>query len=202
FMRLIIIRHGETDWNSLELCQGHANISLNEAGLKQAEQVAQRLKDEKIDRAFASDLERAVETADLILAHHPATPVEYHQQLRERNYGVFEGKTYSEFRRGIVDSGDLPHLFRPDSGESLLDVQKRALDFYESLLQRCVSETILVVAHGGVVQSLLLGIDNQPFAEETRKRYRHDNTGYSILTVNFSGNPHYEVFNCADHLKK
>ncbi|MBS3169480.1 histidine phosphatase family protein [Candidatus Woesearchaeota archaeon] len=183
-MKLIVVRHGQTDWNKQDLCQGHANIPLNEAGLKQAEQVAQRLKSEKIDLAFTSDLERAVVTADLILAHHPATPVEYHQQLRERNYGVYERKTYSEFRQGIVDSGELPHLFRPESGESLLDVQKRALDFYGSLLPRCLSETVLVVAHGGVVQSLLLGIDHQPFAEETRKRYSHANTGYSILNVN------------------
>ncbi|MBI2102560.1 histidine phosphatase family protein [Candidatus Woesearchaeota archaeon] len=201
-MKLIIVRHGETDWNSLELCQGHANIPLNGAGLRQAEQVAQRFTSETIDLAFASDLERAVQTAQLILARHPNVPVEYTRQLRERDYGVYEGKTYSEFRRGIVESGIPSHLFQPERGESLVNVQRRALSFYDNLFLQYPSKTIMVVAHGGVIQSLLLGIDNESFDEETRKRYRHDNTGYSILTVGLSGEHDYEVFNCANHLKK
>jgi len=201
-MRLIVVQHGETEWNKLELLQGHTDIPLNENGQRQAAILGQHLQSEPISIAFSSDLQRAVQTASAILKYHPSVNLEKTVLLRERTYGIYEGRYNDEWRKAVENSGLLSHLFRPEHGETILDVQKRALSFYDSLFQRFSSETILVVVHGGVLRSLLLGLDGGSFDLETQKRYIHQNTAYTIINIDDSQKHRYEVFNSTDHLQK
>src|SRR5450830_661951 len=93
--RLIVIRHGETAWNVDTRIQGHQDIALNTTGLKQADQVASALRDETVDAIYASDLQRAWQTARAI-AQATGAPLSAEQGLRERHFGSFEGQTYAE----------------------------------------------------------------------------------------------------------
>ena len=96
-MRLIITRHGETEENQAGILQGHLPGKLSVLGIEQARKVALRLKDEKIDLIFSSDLARASDTAKEIAKFHPNVPVKFVKDLRERNYGEFQGKKESTF---------------------------------------------------------------------------------------------------------
>ncbi|MBI4151387.1 histidine phosphatase family protein [Candidatus Woesearchaeota archaeon] len=203
-MRLIVVRHGETDWNAQDRLQGQIDIPLNDCGRKQAQRLAGQLMSEPISIAFSSDLERAVDTARSILQYHPSVPMNYTSQLRERSYGKYEGRTLAEMKSVIDNSGSPFYLFRPDGGESFVDLQQRALSFYGSLRESYSPETVLIVTHGGFIQSLLVGLDggneSWGWSFEQRQRYRHQNTGYSILQVEKDGTHRYEAFNRADHL--
>src|SRR3989338_3353197 len=90
-MKLILVRHGETHENVAGIMLGHGHVKLTDLGLEQAKKVGLRLKNEKIDTAYVSDLERTCATAAEILHFHPKIPVVYTKELRERNFGVYEG---------------------------------------------------------------------------------------------------------------
>ena len=96
-MKLIITRHGETEENKADIMQGHLPGRLSLVGRKQAKKVALRLKNEKIDFIFSSDLTRASDTAKEIAKFHPKTPITFVKELRERNLGEFQGKKKNEF---------------------------------------------------------------------------------------------------------
>ena len=98
-MRVILTRHGETKENKKTIVQGHMPGHLSELGKKQAEMVAIRLKDEKIDFIYSSDLKRAADTAKEIAKYHPDIPIEFTKELRERNLGEFQGKCSKEINR-------------------------------------------------------------------------------------------------------
>ncbi len=91
-MKLLITRHGETKENVKGIVQGHLHGNLTEKGIHQAEKLALRLKNEKIDHIYSSDLRRAADTAKLIAKYHPDTPLEFVKELREKTKVVFKGK--------------------------------------------------------------------------------------------------------------
>jgi probable phosphoglycerate mutase len=152
---LILVRHGETDWNAARRIQGSLDIPLNETGRRQARSLAAALREERLDAAWASDLARAVETARTLVADRSlrlrTTP-----DLRERCYGDLEGLTVGEARerfpteRSALERRD-PDFAPPGGGESLrqLDARvARALDRIADAHARA-----LVVAHGGVLDA-------------------------------------------------
>ena len=99
-MNLILIRHGETEWNRTGRCQGIADIDLNHNGKRQVQELADSLKEEKINAIYSSDLKRALETARAIAAHHKLK-VNIEEDLREMNQGELEGLKFSEIREKI-----------------------------------------------------------------------------------------------------
>jgi len=112
-MRLIIVRHGETDENRNDLLNGWLDSKLNSRGLEQAQKIAKRLKWMKIDVAYVSDLARAVVTAEEILKFHPKTKVHINKALREKSHGIFDGKAVEEMVTAREQSGALYEEFRP-----------------------------------------------------------------------------------------
>ncbi|HXY21336.1 MAG TPA: histidine phosphatase family protein, partial [Burkholderiaceae bacterium] len=92
---LLLIRHGETQWNAQARIQGHRDIALSERGLRQAQRLARFLSGQAIDAVYASDLARASQTAQP-LADALRLPVCLDARLRERGFGLFEGSTYEE----------------------------------------------------------------------------------------------------------
>lgn len=155
--RVVAIRHGQTDWNLASRVQGHCNIGLNDCGRWQAQQVARALADEPFDAVYASDLDRARDTARA-LARHAATELRLDSGLRERNFGVFEGLTYAEIEQRLPDAARRWRRrdagFGPDGGETLQSFCDRAVGCVAALAARHRGQHIAVVTHGGVLDAL------------------------------------------------
>ncbi len=155
--RILAIRHGETAWNRDTRIQGHLDIPLNDTGLWQAGRAAEALRDEALAAVYASDLSRAHQTASAI-AGAQSLSVQTHTGLRERCFGVFQGRTWTELEAGWPDAAQawrqrVPD-FAPEGGESLLQLRERVLATLTELAARHLGEQIAVVAHGGVLDIL------------------------------------------------
>ncbi|HEX5394508.1 MAG TPA: histidine phosphatase family protein [Rhodocyclaceae bacterium] len=152
--RFCIVRHGETDWNAQHRLQGHIDIALNAVGRQQAEAAAQGLAGLHFDAFYTSDLTRTRETAAAIGAAIGLRP-HLEEGLRERHYGLFQGRTVDEVARDFptayaaYKARDLDHTF--DDGESLRSFDRRIQSTLSRLAQVHAGETLLLVAHGGVL---------------------------------------------------
>jgi len=156
--RLLLVRHGLTDWNSAQRFQGQCDIPLNEEGLRQAAALGERLAGEPLQAIFASDLQRAQATAQAITAYHTC-PLVVEARLREISFGDWEGLTYTEI--GICDPARLAaweaNILEnaPAGGETLNQLAGRVQAVLDELLLAHEGETLLLVAHGGPLQVLL-----------------------------------------------
>jgi 2,3-bisphosphoglycerate-dependent phosphoglycerate mutase len=155
--RIIAIRHGETAWNVDTRIQGQLDIGLNDAGRWQAHRLALALAGEAIDAVYSSDLLRAWDTA-LSVADAVGRDVTTDEGLRERGFGVFEGKTFQQIADLWPDQSLLwrkrDPVFAPQGGESLLDFRQRITAAVERLAAPHPGEQIVLVAHGGVMDVL------------------------------------------------
>jgi probable phosphoglycerate mutase len=155
--RIIAIRHGETAWNVDTRIQGQLDIGLNETGRQQARRVARALTGEPIQAIYSSDLSRAWDTARSIAGATGQT-LQAHAGLRERGFGVFQGKTYAEIEAAWPDQArrwrKRDPQWAPEGGESLLDVRERITRTAAELAARHLGEQIVLVAHGGVMDAL------------------------------------------------
>lgn len=156
--RIIAVRHGETAWNVDTRLQGHLDVALNTKGIWQAGQVARALSSESIDAVYASDLLRAWQTANAI-AHATQAPLTANQGLRERGFGSFQGKTYSEIQTQWPQESlrwrkREPEWAPPDGGESLMVMRERVRNTVDALARPHLGQQIVLVAHGGVMDIL------------------------------------------------
>ena len=164
-LRVIAVRHGETDWNLHGRIQGHTDIALNAQGMRQAAQCAGALAGDPIDAAFCSDLSRASETARALL-NGRAVPLHLDAAFRERHYGVFEGMTGeaiaqawpSETERWLARDLD----FCPHGGESLNRFSVRCVNALLTLARELNSGTVVLVTHGGVLDCLYRAATGTP----------------------------------------
>ncbi len=157
-VKLFLVRHGQTDWNINRRFQGQSDVPLNEAGRQQATALANRLSREHIDVLFASDLQRAYETARMIAAQH-ACEIRLDTRLREINFGAWEGLTYDEIKHNdpavlAAREADIFTTAAPD-GETLNQLTSRVESVLNDLHTQYADQTILIVAHGGPLQILL-----------------------------------------------
>jgi probable phosphoglycerate mutase len=156
--RIVAVRHGETAWNVDARIQGQLDIQLNATGRWQARCVGNALAGEQIAAIYSSDLGRAHETARAI-AEPAGLGVIAHQGLRERRFGLFEGKTFDEIHQHFPQHAQdwrkrLPDWQPPEGGESLLQLRERVARTVQDLASRHGGEQIVVVAHGGVLDTL------------------------------------------------
>lgn len=156
--RIIAVRHGETAWNVDARIQGQLDIQLNATGRWQARRVGDALAGEALTTVYSSDLGRAHATAQAI-ADAAGVAVVAHPGLRERRFGVFEGKTFDEIHQTWPDHAQnwkkrIPEWEPPDGGESLLQLRERVTRTVSDLASRHAGEQIAVVAHGGVLDAL------------------------------------------------
>jgi 2,3-bisphosphoglycerate-dependent phosphoglycerate mutase len=156
--RIIAVRHGETAWNVDARIQGQLDIGLNDTGRWQARRVGEALANEPITAVYSSDLGRAHETAQAV-AEVAGIPVVADEGLRERSFGIFEGKTFDEIHETWPDHAHnwrkrIPEWQPPDGGESLLELRERVTRTMRELAARHPGEQIVVVAHGGVLDTL------------------------------------------------
>lgn len=155
--RIIAVRHGETAWNVDTRMQGWLDIPLNGKGQWQARQVAAALAQERIDAVYASDLSRAHSTALEIGQAHRLNP-SIHTGLRERRFGIFQGKTFEEVRQQWPDQAERWRKrdlgFSPEGGESLLQFRERVVNSVQEIVARHPRHALVLVAHGGVMDIL------------------------------------------------
>jgi probable phosphoglycerate mutase len=156
--QILAIRHGETDWNVATRIQGQIDISLNAQGQWQAKQVAKALAEEDIHAIYASDLSRALVTAQHIAEFH-SHEVNQISSLRERHYGFFEGQTWDEIQTAYPEDAALwrdrdPHWTPKNGGESLVMLHARVNHMVNEIASRHRGEQIALVTHGGVLDIL------------------------------------------------
>lgn len=196
--RLLLIRHGETEWNRSGRFQGQQDIPLSRTGCRQAECLHKRLANTQLDSIVSSDLSRAYETAHTISQGHH-TQVEVDPRLRETNFGVWEGLTRRDVARQYPDvwsqrQKDWLHTRIPGS-ELPGDVRDRALACID---EHCAREegTLAIVSHGGtlrlVVAAMLDAASSQVYrlmfgnASVSALEYvvDHDQPRYVVVSVN------------------
>ena len=180
-MKILLVRHGETEWNGVNRLQGHLDSPVTARGHRQIAALIRALDSEKIDRVVSSPAGRAV-AASMPIAAHFACPIRFDSRLMERGLGPLEGTVYpllDDERRRLFEtiySGD-PNV-KPPHGESLTEAVDRTtaalLDAAE-VADRCVC----VVSHGQVIQAVVSRLDGHGL--ENFPRYAHLNGSYSIL---------------------
>lgn len=163
---IYLIRHGETDWNLEKRMQGTTDIPLNDKGKRQALNIAKHIKKIPFHAIYSSPLSRAFKTASIIALHHPQVEIIKLHSLRERSFGVMEGKTQKEF------DGMHPGLnweqswyypsFCPPNGESLEDVYKRVSKSIKKILATHDNETIALISHGVTLRMIIGHLINIP----------------------------------------
>jgi len=175
---IILIRHGETEWNSQKRMQGHSNSDLSSVGQAQIQALGQWMKNVPFDLIYSSDSLRAKQTAEAI-TQFSGHELQFDQRLREKNLGVFEGLTSEEARERH------PEVFRLfktagskyviDEGESTQQLQDRALEIVNEIRIKHPEERVLLVTHGGFIRVVMkhsLGL-----SLETPTRFLIRNTG-------------------------
>ena len=185
--RLILIRHGETEWNRAGRIQGyHADSALTAAGREQVRALAARLAREGIDALYSSDARRTRETAAPI-GVATGLPVVYETTLRERNYGVFEGHSFAGVESAFPEEFEKfrtrdPH-YVPPGGESAARFRDRVVTALETVAARTGGRRVAVVTHGGVLGAVYRQAMNIPL--ETKRDYSLANA--SLNHFRFAG---------------
>jgi 2,3-bisphosphoglycerate-dependent phosphoglycerate mutase len=162
---VILIRHGETDWNVQGRFQGQIDVPLNALGLAQAERMAERLAREAIDAFYCSDLLRTRQTAEpaALKLDLPAAP---DAGLREQHFGILEGLSFDEVQARHPEQLAAWLRHDPDyalpEGESVRSFHARVLGVLRSLAERHAGSTLAVVTHGGVLDMLFRTVHGLP----------------------------------------
>lgn len=201
--KIYLLRHGETEWNREQRAQGCSNdIPLSEVGLKQAEAVAKRLENEKIDLFFSSPLKRAYQTARIIAELHKAD-VSIHKEFLEINFGSWEGLNFQEIGELYPEIIKIwraaPHLAEIPNAESFVSLKERSMRKLNELLKENEGKNIAIISHGitcKVIISALMGIDLGNL-----HKIRQDNTALNIFE--YRNNNFYTLqLNDTCHLKE
>ena len=155
-IRLILMRHGETDYNLQNRYCGFSNPSLNNKGIWQSKRLADRLRDISVDKVYSSDLKRAYETAKIVFKDNP---VEKLEDLREMNFGLFEGLKHEEIinkhpklYRSWIDN---PEKVQIPNGEGLTDLSKRVNKCLSFIVSQNEDKTVALVTHSGPIRIVL-----------------------------------------------
>ena len=159
-----MIRHGETEWNATKRAQGQADVPLNDVGRRQAREAAARLDGVTLGAVYASDLSRAIDTAEPI-ARARDLEVTTDPAFREIDQGEWEGLALDEIRSRWPDLwGPARHFVQRPGGESPEQVQKRALEGVARVIERHPQTAVAIVSHGGTIRWIAaeaLGYDMQ-----------------------------------------
>lgn len=175
---LVLVRHGESEWNKLNLFTGWRDVELSERGIEEARKAGRALKEAgfTFDMAFTSALKRAQDTLDIILDELGQTdiPIERDQALNERDYGDLSGLNKDDARERWGE--EQVHVWRrsydtpPPGGESLKDTAERVLPYYEEKILPLVKEgkDVIISAHGNSLRALIMQLDGLTREEVTQ----------------------------------
>jgi phosphoserine phosphatase len=203
--RIILVRHGQTEWNRIERFRGRADIPLNETGLAQAEATGQRIAAEWQPSAiYASPLSRAVKTAEAI-ANHYDLQIQPHPGLADIDYGEWQGLTPEEARQRWPVEIDAwyhsPHTVSISGGESLDDLRQRLMETVNELAARHPDETIVLVGHTVINRVILLGVlglGNERFWKIKQEPcainvFETEKDGFNLVSLNDTCHLHFKI---------
>ena len=197
--RLLLIRHGESEWNRAGLIQGHSDCDLSDLGRAQAEWLRKRLDLEKIEVAWSSTSTRALQTARIALAHR--LPIESHDGLREMKLGAWEGVKASELKRHSPRETEQwfrePSKVRIEGAEPLRSFRKRVTAAIDRIRDRHPDASIVIFTHGGVICSYLTRLLGLKLDDLWRFKIRNGSITHIIFPMD---SPRIEVLNDVSHL--
>ena len=180
--RLLLVRHGRTQWNAERRYQGQTDVPLDAIGRAQVRALGERLADETLDAVFASTLGRAQSTAAAIMARHDL-PIQPEPRLLEINVGAWEGLKQAEIEARYPEElavwQEDPVRHGPPGGETVGQLAARARAVLDDLAERPDNESVLLVAHGGLLSTMIavaLGMDPRD-----RRRFRLEPASVSEL---------------------
>jgi phosphoserine phosphatase len=205
-VRLLLVRHGETDWNRQTRFQGQIDVPLNDNGRQQSQKASEFLREIAIDFAVSSTMLRPKETAEIILKQHPNVKLELQDGLREISHGLWEGKLETEIEQEFP--GELqrwrliPTQVQMPEGENLQQVWERSVAAWQSILQTASTnqfKTVLVVAHDATNKTLLCHILGLPL--ENFWNFRQGNGAVSVIDYpsGIDGLPVLQAMNITSH---
>ncbi len=201
--RLLLVRHGETDWNRAGKFQGQIDVPLNDNGREQSRKAAEFLKNIKLDFAISSSMLRPKETAEIILQYHPDLKLELRDELREISHGLWEGKFESEIESsypGLLEEWKTsPETVQMPEGENLQEVWERAIASWQDIV-KSVSGTGIVVAHDAINKAILchlFGLEPEHFW-----KFKQGNGAVSVIDYPHGpeGLPVLQAMNVTTHL--
>ncbi len=204
-IRLLLVRHGETQWNREGRFQGQIDIPLNDNGRVQAAQAGEFLKTVAIDAAITSSMSRPRETAELILKHHPNVQLQTTETLWEISHGLWEGKLEAEIEAGypglLQEWQTTPETVQMPEGENLDDVWRRAVEGWSAIVQAAKpGTTTLVVAHDAINKAILCYLAGLPAASFWN--FKQGNGAVSVIDYNYGRDaaPMIRAANITSHL--
>ena len=160
-VKVILIRHGETDWNKQQIFRGRVDVALNEVGLAQARAVQDSLKDIQIDGFYSSPLGRAFETARVLLENRTCK-VGIEEGFIDIDFGRWQGLSHQKAKDEYKDLYERwltkPHTVTFPEGESLEEVRRRSMSTLEKVIKNHSGETLVIVSHRVVNKVLLCNI--------------------------------------------
>ncbi len=197
--KVILLRHGQTDWNSGKRYQGHSDVPLNETGRRQAAKLGRRLAGLPLKAVYSSDLTRAVQTAEAVALQHGLKVLE-RPAFRELNFGLWEGLSYEQIVSGwplwLSAMYARPSIGYAPRGESFPQVRRRALAGLRACIAAHPAELIAIVSHGGTLRTILCEALGKPLDELWS--LRQDATALNVLTCGAAWQ--LEVINDTAHL--
>ena len=194
-MRLIIVRHGQTEENKKKTWQGHIDGILSKEGEEQSEKLAERLEKEGIDVIYCSDLQRTRNTVKPLL-ERMNVPIHYVKELRERDIGVLEGLTGAEVK-GCLEKNNMDINSNLITGETFDEVKERVAGIYKEASEKHEDETVLFVTHGGSISQLILHLFN--YGHDKFKNYKPKNTSITEIK-GYEKSLELSVFDDTTHL--
>src|SRR5262245_54367473 len=165
---LVLLRHGESQWNLENRFTGWVDVPLSDKGREEARAAGVKLKAYRFDRAFTSVLTRAIDTLGIVLdvIGQSGIPIEKDQALNERMYGELQGlnktETAQKYGDHQVKLWRRSYDIKPPGGESLKDTAERVLPYYEKAIKPHIlrGETILIAAHGNSLRALVMELEH------------------------------------------
>ena len=197
---LLIVRHGETDWNAEGRIQGHTDIGLSDTGAEQARLLGARLASMGIDVAYCSDMKRTSETAALALGDRDVV-LNRTPRLREYDKGSYEGLTLPEIKAQFPE--DYPRYleknldYAPAGGETTRGVSLRMAEVFGEIKAKHLNETVLVVGHGGSLRAGMVSLLSMPL--EGNWSFVFGNCSLTMVDT-FEDNAVLRLFNDNSHL--
>ncbi|MEH2348726.1 MAG: histidine phosphatase family protein [Nostoc sp.] len=205
-IRLLLVRHGETDWNRQTRFQGQIDVPLNDNGRQQSQKAGEFLQEVAIDFAVSSPMLRPKETAEIILKQHPNVKLDLQDGLREISHGLWEGKLETEIEQEFP--GELqrwrlvPAQVQMPEGENLQEVWERSVAAWQSIVEAASTnqfKTVLVVAHDATNKTLLCHVLGLPL--ENFWNFRQGNGAVSVIDYpsGIDGLPVLQAMNITTH---
>ena len=197
--RLLLVRHGQSEWNRQGRLQGYEDSDLSPLGRDQAQRLRRRLEPEIIDAAYSSTATRALETGRIAVGHR--MPIDALDALREVHLGVWEGREAAEIKRRFAADVDLwfraPSKVRIEGGEPLRSFRCRVARAMTRIRRRHETENVVVFAHGGVICAYLTSLLGLKLDDLWRFKILNGSVSAVIFP---DGMPRIELLNDTSHL--